>query len=119
MGKTAQLVNVSAVTGYPIVTFSKQGVDYIKEQSKRYDCNIPEPVTFEEMMAMEKRGDRMYDNVLVDNVECGGLLGKALNTYLNTNVVACTCSPDYIEEQWENFASNHDGRTQVNLTVTC
>ena len=45
MGKTTQLVYISAFTGYPIVVPCEAMIVPTKEIAKKLGCNIPEPVT--------------------------------------------------------------------------
>ena len=99
MGKTTQLIHISEVTGYPIAAAKKLG------------CNIPEPILVSDITS----GKIRYDNILVDEITLDRVLKKALNNYFNSNVVACTCSPDINIEAYYN----NEELPKRNLTVSC
>lgn len=80
-GKTTGLIYTSEATGYPIVTLTHDGVDYIKQQAHELECTIPEPITVQDLR--NKRENR-YESVLVDDVDC--ILGDALKEYLGCEV---------------------------------
>lgn len=111
MGKTTELIHISEATGYPIVSAHKTTIDNIKSMAKKLGCNIPEPVLVSDIAI----GKIRYDNILVDEVTLDGVLKKALNNYFNSNVVACTCSPDINIEAYYNNEELH----KRNLTVSC
>ena len=84
--KTTGLIYTSEATGYPIITNSKIQAAYIKEQAKNMDCDIPEPITVNDIHSgMNLPQDA---NVLFDNVET--ILEDALNHYLGANVICAT-----------------------------
>ena len=87
-GKTTGLIYTSEATQYPIVTFNRMLIDYIKEKAKDMGCLIPEPLCIEDFKGDLARRRRLPDNVLLD--EAGMVIGDALNAYLGTNVVAAT-----------------------------
>lgn len=94
MGKTTQLVYTSEATGYPIVAANEDGIETIKSVARELACNIPDPMTVEQVKLGFANG---HDNILVDEICMGGMLRDALNKYFGRNVVACTCSPDYVD----------------------
>ena len=87
-GKTTGLIYTSEATGYPIVTNSKITANYIKEQAKEMNCDIPDPITVNDIHS--GMGLPSDVNVLFDNVET--ILKDALNYYLGANVVCATMS---------------------------
>lgn len=87
-GKTTGLIYTSEATQYPIVTFNRMSIDYIKGMAKDMGCLIPEPLCIEDFRSDYARGRRLPDNVLLD--EAGVIIGDALKAYLGTNVVAAT-----------------------------
>lgn len=111
MGKTTQLIYISELTGYPIVAAHKTTIGHIKSMAKKLGCNITEPVLVSDVAT----GKTRYDNILVDEVTLDGVLKKALNNYFNSNVVACTCSPDIDIEAYYN----NEELPKRNLTVSC
>ncbi len=111
MGKTTQLIHISEATGYPIVATCKTVIDNIKSTAKKLGCNIPEPVFISDIII----GKMRYDNILVDEITLNGVLKKALNNYFNSNVVACTCSPDINIEAYYN----NEELPKRDLTVSC
>ena len=111
MGKTTQLIHISEATGYPIVAAYKTTIGHIKSMAKKLGCNITEPVLISDVAT----GKTRYDNILVDEVTLDGVLKKALNNYFNSNVVACTCSPDIDIEAYYN----NEELPKRNLTVSC
>ena len=99
-GKTTGLIYASEATGYPIVTSSKIQACYIKDQAERMECNIPEPLTVDEIRL--NRVINHGSNILFDNVET--VLEKALNEYLNANVVCVTMTTVLKEnENYEEY----------------
>lgn len=89
-GKTTGLIYASEATGYPIATANEAMVNHIKNIAAEMGCIIPEPVTFYELRNGKSRGMRLYDNMLVDEVE--SILGAALNEYLHCDVKCATLS---------------------------
>ena len=87
-GKTTGLIYTSEATGYPIVTSSKIHACYIKDWSKDMGCEIPDPITVEELLTDKMRKINRVENVLFDDVET--ILNEALNMYLGVNVVCAT-----------------------------
>ena len=111
MGKTTQLIHISEATGYPIVVAYKTMIDNIKSTATKLGCKIPEPVLIYDIVT----GKMQYDNILIDEVALDGVLKKALNNYFNSNVMACTCSPDIDIESYYN----NEELPNRNLTVSC
>ena len=112
MGKTTQLIHISEVTGCPIAAAYKTTIDHIKSTAKELGCNnIPEPVLVSDIVT----GKIRCDDILVDEVTLDGVLKKALNNYFNSNVVACTCSPDIDIEAYYN----NEELPRRNLIVSC
>lgn len=111
MGKTTQLIHISEANGYPIVVSYKTMIDNIKSTATKLGCKIPEPVLISDIVT----GKMQYDNILVDEVALDGVLKKALNNYFNSNVMACTCSPDIDIESYYN----NEELPNRNLTVSC
>lgn len=87
-GKTTGLIYTSEATQYPIVTFNRQSIEYIKHMADDMGCIIPEPLCILDFRGSSARGRRLPDNILLD--EAGMVISDALNTYLGTNVVAAT-----------------------------
>lgn len=120
MGKTTKLIHVSEVTGYPIVVSTHASVENIKHQAKKLNCKIPEPIVVTDIPLGKLRGQRGYENVLVDEVCLNGLLKNALNSYLGCNVVACTCSPDYTREERQEMCNKDlDEWPKRKMIVSC
>lgn len=86
--KTTGLINASEVTGYPIVVHDYSSVNNVKQIASEMGCTIPEPVTVYELRDGSKRGDKMYEHVLVD--ELGFFIDSAIKEYLGVDVVAAT-----------------------------
>lgn len=89
-GKTTGLIYTSEATQYPIVSFNRMSIRYIKEMAKNMGCLIPEPLCIEDFKGDSARRRRLPDNVLLD--EAGVVIGDALNAYLGTNIIAATMS---------------------------
>lgn len=87
-GKTTRLIYASEATGYPIATTTHASVELIKEMANRMGCDIPEPITYSDLINKRHRGNKRYDNVLADDVNY--ILQYALNEYLNCNVCCAT-----------------------------
>lgn len=111
MGKTTQLIHISEAIGYPIAAAYKTTIDNIKSTAKKLGCNIPEPILISDITT----GRIRYDNILVDEITLDGVLKKALNNYFNSDVVACTCSPDINIEAYYN----NEELPKRSLTVSC
>ena len=90
-GKTAEMIHASEVTGIPIATCSRDRVENIKMMAARMGCDIPEPITYYELTNNHHRGVEQYRDILADDVD--SILQKALNSYLNCNVVSATMTP--------------------------
>lgn len=54
----------------------------------------------------------------MDEITMGGILSKAVNEYLETDVVACTCSPDYSHEEYIEM-EKEDSCFNRGLVITC
>lgn len=87
-GKTTGLIYTSEATQYPIVTFNKQSIAYIKHMADEMGCLIPEPLCVGDFRGESNRGRRLPENILVDEV--GMVLEDALNSYFRSKVVAAT-----------------------------
>ncbi len=88
-GKTTSLIYTSAVTGYPIVVNTNIQKEWIDRFRKEKGLSIPEPITVYELERVLKTAH--IDNILID--EGYELIGKAIDKYLGTHVVAITLSP--------------------------
>lgn len=96
-GKTTGLIYTSEATQYPIVTFNRQSIEYIKHMADDMGCIIPEPLCILDFRGNSARR-RLPDNILLD--EAGAVISDALNTYLGTNVVAATMT-DSLREYYD------------------
>lgn len=96
-GKTTGLIYTSEATQYPIVTFNRISINYIKKMAEDMGCLIPEPLCVEDFRSCYARRRRLPDNVLLD--EAGFVIGDALNAYLGTNVIAATMT-DALREHY-------------------
>lgn len=96
-GKTTGLIYTSEATQYPIVTFNRMSINYIKNMAEDMGCLIPEPLCIDDFKGDLARGRRFPDNVLLD--EAGMIIGDALKAYLGTNVVAATMT-DSLREHY-------------------
>lgn len=83
--KTTGLIYASEATGCPIVTSSKINACYIIDNAKQMGCDIPDPITVDDLRFHKMEH---VTHVLFDNVET--ILEKAINEYLGTNVVCAT-----------------------------
>ena len=93
-GKTAQMIYTSESTGIPIATYGSDRVENIKMMAEKMGCDIPEPITYYELANNHHRGLSLYKSVLADDVD--SILQKALNSYLNCNVIGAIMTPrDY------------------------
>jgi hypothetical protein len=91
-GKTTQLLYTSATTQYPIIVQNHSQVKLLLDKANDLDLIIPMPMTVEE--CRNNRGMN-YDRVLID--EGYDLIGKALDSYLGTHVMAVTLT-DRVKE---------------------
>lgn len=82
---------------YPIVTFNRQSIEYIKHMANDMGCLIPEPLCILDFRG-NSVGRRLPDNILLD--EAGMIISDALNTYLGTNVVTATMT-DSLREHYD------------------
>lgn len=87
--KTTGLIYASEATGYPIVCSSKIQTHYIKEMAEKLECDIPEPLSVEELKGHVLTSK---SNILFDNLET--IIEKAVNVYLDANIV-CATMTDY------------------------
>lgn len=94
-GKTTGLIYASEATGYPIAVENKTRVKYIEDMAEEIGCIIPQPVTFSELRDGIGRSNRLYDTVLVDEVQ--SILASALSEYLHCNVKGATLT-DILKE---------------------
>ena len=94
-GKSTQLLYISAITQYPILTKTKNMADNLLKMADDLELNIPVPLTENDI---ESRGIKLSENVLVD--EGYDLIGTALNYYLGTHVVAVTLT-DKLKERYD------------------
>lgn len=99
-GKTTGLIYTSEATQYPIVTFNRQSIKYIKEMAAEIGCLIPEPLCFGDFRGESNRGSRLPENILVDEV--GMVIKDALNAYFHTNVVSATMT-DSLKEHYDRI----------------
>lgn len=97
-GKTTGLIYTSEATQYPIVTFNRRSIEYIKHMADDMGCIIPEPLCILDFRGNSASGRRLPDNILLD--EAGMVISDALNTYLGTNVVAATMT-DSLREHYD------------------
>lgn len=104
-GKTTELIYASEATQYPIVTFDRRSIDYIRNTAKDMRCLIPEPLCIRDFIGNPEwvRGRKLPENILLD--EAGMIIGDALNAYLGTNVVAATMT-DSLREHYDGMKKN-------------
>lgn len=62
-GKTTELIRISSVTGYPIVTFNAKAAFNVKMQAEKMGVSIPEP------LFMGEFGVSLPSKVLVDQID--------------------------------------------------
>ena len=98
-GKTTGLIYTSEATGYPIVTSSKIQACYIRDDAKSMGCEIPDPLTVEDLNI--KKDLYSGANILFDNVET--ILEAAINLYLDAKVVCATMTDNKHEEETEGI----------------
>lgn len=104
-GKTTGLIYTSEATQYPIITFNKQSVEYIKHMADEMGCLIPEPLCVEYFKGTYVRPHGLPQNVLLD--EAGTIIGDALNAYLGTNVIVATMT-DPLREKYNRMEKTKD-----------
>lgn len=97
-GKTTGLIYTSEATQYPIVTFNRRSIDFIKEMAKDMGCLIQDPLCIGDFTGDSAKGRRLPDNILLD--EACMAISDALNAYLGTNVVAATMT-DSLREYYD------------------
>lgn len=102
-GKTTGLIYSSESTRYPIVTSSKIQACYIKDMAKEMNCDIPDPLTVDDLRLSGALPS--FANVLFDNVET--ILEAAINSYLGVNVV-CATMTDLKKESEEKLSSQDE-----------
>lgn len=91
-GKSTQLVYISAVTQYPIITQHRTSIIHLMDLANELGVVIPTPMTVDDYKA---RGKIHENHILID--EGYDLIGEALDAYMGTHVVAVTLS-DKIKE---------------------
>lgn len=91
-GKSTQLVYTSATTQYPIIVSTKAQIMYLLNLANELDFIIPTPMTIEDYKANRQMHG---SNILID--EGYDLIGKALDAYMGSHVVAVTLS-DKVKE---------------------
>lgn len=90
-GKTHILIQISAVTGYPIVCFDDYQAGWTKEKAELLGLDIPDPISIRQLRN-ENIGTQMRDKVLVDDVQM--IIGSAIAEHLGVKeVVAATFTP--------------------------
>lgn len=89
--KTHMLIQISAVTGYPIVCFDDYQASWTKEKAELLGLDIPDPISIRQLRN-ENIGTQMRDKVLVDDVQM--IIGPAIAEHLGVKeVVAATFTP--------------------------
>jgi hypothetical protein len=107
-GKTTGLIYASEATGYPIVTSSKIQCHYIKDNAEKMGCDIPDPLTVEDLRADHVL--RSKENILFDNIET--ILEAALNSYLDASVVCATMTD--VEKERRILKEKSEAHTEEN-----
>ena len=67
-GKTTELINLSAETGYYIVTTTRERADYIFRYAQELGKDIPFPISFGEYIAHKPIGCCVKD-ILIDDAD--------------------------------------------------
>lgn len=93
-GKTTMLIYASYVTGFPIITSTRQMAQSIIIQAKKMGFNDIRVYSLREWQEVH-RYCKDVENVLID--EAGEIIEHALNEVLGANVVASTMSVPMIE----------------------
>lgn len=86
-GKTTQLIYASAITGFRIITSTRNSAKYIEGMAKTMGLKIPEPMSDVEYRNRRLDGD--HTPILIDDVD-NKILNEALELYFNAPVVAAT-----------------------------
>ena len=90
-GKTYTLVQLSHLSGYPIMTRSKRNKKYIQTMADQLGLTIPEPIVFRSKQ--DTRGKLLpTDKVLVDDLD--GWLSDIVSDYFGSAVTAATMNID-------------------------
>lgn len=87
IGKSTQCVYESAATGNMIVAYSRAHKDYLMSLAKKYELDIPEPVSIDDIDHV-----KITNNVIVDDVDL------LLSRILGCNVSLATQSSAAIEK---------------------
>lgn len=90
-GKTYTLVQLSHLSGYPIMTRSRCSKKYIQTMADQLGLTIPEPIVFRSKQ--DTRGKLLpTDKVLVDDLD--GWLSDIVSGYFGSAVAAATMNMD-------------------------
>ena len=90
-GKTYTLVQLSHLSGYPIMTRSKCNKKYIQTMADQLGLTIPEPIVFRSKQ--DTRGKLLpTDKVFVDDLD--GWLSDIVGDYFGSAVTAVTMNMD-------------------------
>lgn len=90
-GKTYTLVQLSHLSGYPIMTRSICSKKYIQTMADQLGLTIPEPIVFRSKQ--DTRGKLLpTDKVLVDDLD--GWLSDIVGDYFGSAVTAATMNMD-------------------------
>lgn len=90
-GKTYTLVQLSHLSGYPIMIRSRCNKEYIQTMADQLGLTIPEPIVFRSKQ--DARGNLLpTDKVLVDYLD--GWLSDIVCSYFSADVVAATMNID-------------------------
>lgn len=90
-GKTYTLVQLSHLSGYPIMTRSKRNKKYIQTMADQLGLTIPEPIVFRSKQ--DTRGKLLpTDKVFVDDLD--GWLSDIVSDYFGSAVAAATMNMD-------------------------
>lgn len=90
-GKTYTLVQLSHLSGYPIMTRSICNKKYIQTMADQLSLTIPEPIVFRSKQ--DTRGKLLpTDKVLVDDLD--GWLSDIVSDYFGSAVTAATMNID-------------------------
>ncbi len=88
-GKSSMLVSTAYVMNYPIVVDTAARKENLKALAYKMRCKDVLIITVQEMRYIHGNNP---EKVLID--EADSIIGKALNEYLHTNVVAASLSLD-------------------------
>ena len=90
-GKTYTLVQLSHLSGYPIMTRSRCSKEYIQTMADQLGITIPEPIVFRSKQ--DTRGKLLLtDKVFVDDLD--GWLSDIVSDYFGSAVAAATINMD-------------------------